>query len=456
MPEQSLEPNVLWKGQDGYEEARQGAVWHRRKPRRFPEGIVRVRSEQDVLDAVRLARSRGLRVKARSGGHSWTASSVRDGTLLIDLSGLDELTTDLDSGTASVQPGARGRELNAKLAGAGLFFPTGHCPSIAVGGFLLQGGWGWHSRHLGPACLSVTGVDVATADGELVHADENSNFDLLWAARGAGAGYFGVVTRYYLRCHPLPPAIMTSGYVYPVEYVGEILRWAHALHDQLPSQLELGILIMNQRTREQIPLPGEPAVHIGCTALCDSTEEARAGLKLLEGCPARQAAIVADAFVPRSFDALYDFGGSAETSEYAWSSDGLWSNADAGALVPVVEEMVAELPTPPSHVFWWPWTDPRPLDGCALSITARHYVAAFSGWREPEEEALYAGWPADLMRRADHLSVGIQLADENLLGRAESRFMTDENLSRLEGLRAQHDPDGVFASYLYGSGDPVQ
>jgi FAD/FMN-containing dehydrogenase len=118
--------------------------------------------------------------------------------------------------------------------------------------------------------------------------------------------------------------------------------------------------------------------------------------------------------------------------------------------VPAVEEMVAELPTPSSHVFWWPWQDPRPLERCALSITAKHYVAAFSGWTDAADEAKYVGWPASLMRRADRLSTGIQLADENLLGRPESRFMTDENLQRLERLRDRYDPDGLFATYLYG------
>ena len=41
--------------------------------------------------------------------------------------------------------------------------------------------WGW-------ACERVLGVDVVTADGELVHCDKNENTDLYFAARGAGPG----------------------------------------------------------------------------------------------------------------------------------------------------------------------------------------------------------------------------------------------------------------------------
>src|SRR5262249_13308282 len=147
-----------------------------------------------------------------------------------------------DPPNATVQPGAQGRTLNTLLAPHGLMFPTGHCPTVGVGGYLLQGGWGWNSPHVGPACLSVTGVDVVTADGELVHAGEGH--DLLWAARGAGAGYFGIVTRFYLRCHPRPASMMSSIYVYPMDVVDELLHWAAELQETLPSEMEFVILGM--------------------------------------------------------------------------------------------------------------------------------------------------------------------------------------------------------------------
>ena len=73
--------------------------------------------------------------------------------------------------TARVQPGCRGNELLAALGERGLFFPAGHCPGVGLGGYLLQGGYGWNGRLHGPACMSVEAIDVVTADGELVRAD---------------------------------------------------------------------------------------------------------------------------------------------------------------------------------------------------------------------------------------------------------------------------------------------
>jgi hypothetical protein len=48
-----------------------------------PDVIVTVESDADVIEAVKLARSRGLRISVRAGGHSWIATSLGDdGTAL--------------------------------------------------------------------------------------------------------------------------------------------------------------------------------------------------------------------------------------------------------------------------------------------------------------------------------------------------------------------------------------
>jgi FAD/FMN-containing dehydrogenase len=184
------------RGAAGYENARKACMWNARMPDRFPDLIVQASDAPDVVAAVRQARAEGLRIGVRSGGHSWAGNHVRDGGMLLDVSRLNQVTIDRAAGTATVGPGRKGHELAGLLARRGLFFPSGHCRGVAVGGYLLQGGFGWHGRTLGPACASVRAIDVVTAEGELVHASEHENADLYWAARGAGPGFFGVVTRF--------------------------------------------------------------------------------------------------------------------------------------------------------------------------------------------------------------------------------------------------------------------
>ncbi|MFD4542049.1 hypothetical protein [Streptomyces bauhiniae] len=51
------------------------------------------------------------------------------------------------------------------------------------------------------------------------------------------------------------------------------------------------------------------------------------------------------------------------------------------------------------------------------------------------------------MRAWEPYASGIQLADENLINRPY-RFVSDENLQRLDDLRVIWDPDGVFVFWL--------
>ena len=123
-----FEGAVLWKGDEGYEPARQAAVWN------VPQARSLSRGDRPGADPSRTSSTpsrwpgeRGLRVKARAGGHAWSGSSVRSG-MLIDLSRLNEVAFDADTGIASVQPGVKGRDLNVLLAEHGLFFPSGPLP----------------------------------------------------------------------------------------------------------------------------------------------------------------------------------------------------------------------------------------------------------------------------------------------------------------------------------------
>ncbi len=85
----------------------------------------------------------------------------------------------------------------------------GHCRGVSRPS--LQGGC-WNSRIYGPACESVIGLDVITADGAQIHCDADNHAPIYWAARGAGP-LFGV-TSFYLKLYPRPATCGTSVYVH--------------------------------------------------------------------------------------------------------------------------------------------------------------------------------------------------------------------------------------------------
>lgn len=212
-----LEASTVHRGDPTYEQARTSMVWNALTPDRYPEAIVRVTSDHHVVDAVQMARTCGLQVAVRSGGHSWVGSPLRDDTILIDLSARTAVHIDAARRTATVEPAVTSIQLAEALAEHGLAFPVGHCASVGMGGYLLSGGLGWNSGAWGPACASVIGVDVVTADGEMIHATDDEHADLLWAARGGGPGFPGIVTRFHLALQPLPKAITTTTQVYDID-----------------------------------------------------------------------------------------------------------------------------------------------------------------------------------------------------------------------------------------------
>ena len=60
------QPDAAWSGMTTYLSA-------------IPTSLFQAQSVADVAEAVKLARSRGLRISIRAGGHSWIATSLRDG-----------------------------------------------------------------------------------------------------------------------------------------------------------------------------------------------------------------------------------------------------------------------------------------------------------------------------------------------------------------------------------------
>lgn len=433
---------LLWRGDAGYEELRR-RMWNRRVPPRYPDVIARPGNEDDVVAAVRLARQRGLKIAMRSGGHSWAASFLRDGGMLIDFSSMTDFTVDPDGRTATLQPGLQGTAFNRALRKYGLFFPTGHCMTVGLGGFLLQGGFGWNSRLWGPACANVTAIDVVNAEGELVHADATRNAELFWAARGAGPGFFGAVTRFTVALQQRPKVMMRSDYLYPMDVYEDVLRWARAVQPSLARTMECMVFLR----RDLFGHPGPGALLTG-PVLADSRDEAVDALSKLEGCPVLRKAVHREVNVVTELDNLLQGGEDLlYPRDRRWAADNMWTHVPAENLLPGMRAIAETLPAAPSHMMWMLWGPPQPLPDMAFSQQDDLYIALYAVWDDEVADDAHQAWVTDHMRRLEPLASGIQLADENL-GARPFRFLAPANLQRLQALRAKHDPQGLFHSYM--------
>ncbi|MGE0066176.1 MAG: FAD-binding oxidoreductase [Solirubrobacterales bacterium] len=428
------------RGEDGYEQARCAAVWNARTPARFPDLIVQVESDEELVAAVRRAGAEGLRIGVRSGGHSWAGNHLRDGGMLLDASRLDSVEVDAEAGTAVVGPGARGNEVLAALAEHELFFPAGHCPGVALGGYLLQGGYGWNGRVHGPACMSVEAIDVVTAAGELVRAEQTSHPDLFWAARGSGPGFFGAVARFHLRLYPRPRHVANGVHLYPIELLDEVFAWAQEIGPSVAREVELMVFIHRD-------LAGDPEVAVSAPALVDSAEEAAAALAFLETCPAIGRARLVVPNVEVTLPDLYAAVHQSYPDEHRYAVDNMWTHAPVEELLPGLRRIAATLPGAPSHMLWMNWGPSPPRPEMAYSVEDETYIALYGVWSAVDDDAANVDWVAQRMGEMEGLASGIQLADENL-GQRPARFASDANMARLDEVRARYDPDGLFHAWM--------
>jgi FAD/FMN-containing dehydrogenase len=440
----SYEGSALSRGEDGYEAARRATCWNARTPGRYPDVIVQAASEADVVIAVNAARAQGMTIGVRSGGHSWAGNHVRDGGMLLDVSRLREIELDAGAMRAAVEPGCPGNELLKALAERDLFFPAGHCIGVAVGGYLLQGGYGWNGRIHGPACMSVEAIDVVTADGELVRADASENADLLWAAQGSGPGFFGVVTRFHVRVYPRPTVIVNGLYLYPIELLDEVFAWAHEVAPRIARTMEL-MLFIHRDHEEQLEIAVTGPV------LAGSAEEAAEALVVLETCPVIDQAKLAVPNVPATIDDFYAGSHAVYPDEHRYVADNMWTHAPIDELLPGLHRIAETLPPAPSHMLWMNWqpgvTSPPARDDMAYSVEDDTYIALYGVWSDPADDAANVAWATERMRELESLATGIQLADENL-GLRPARFLSDGNMARLDRIRAERDPGGRFHPWM--------
>jgi FAD/FMN-containing dehydrogenase len=207
----------------------------------WPRVIVFCYNAQDVANAIRWAAHNGAPVRARCGRHSYEAFSLVDDGVIIDVSYMDEVTVNGD-GTATVQAGIDLWPLYQALAAHGVTIPGGSCPTVGVTGLTLGGGFGLLGRKLGLTCDSLVGLEMVTAAGEVVRADENTNAELLWASKGGGGGNFGVVTSLTFTVHPVG-AVSVYNLTWPWEDLPKVVRawqqWAPYADPRLTSILKL-------------------------------------------------------------------------------------------------------------------------------------------------------------------------------------------------------------------------
>lgn len=411
------------------------AAWNGRRFERYPEYIIRATSVADVVHSLLFARTHGLGVSVKGSGHSYAACFLQQDGILLDLSLLNELEIVPDQRLAVVGPGVTSAQLTRALSAWGLAFPTGHGGSVGLGGFLLGGGLGINCDAWGGmSVFNLVAVDVVTADGELLHADERENSDLLWAARGAGPCAFFVVTKFYLRCWPAPKAMTNRSY-----------RLAPAA--LASTMTALSGPPVDPRLQVMLLLDGADAegmsVVLSATAFCDHGDEAT---RLHRQLRSRLGAVADD---PASTEQAIDFEAIYRQTEAMMQSRRYRAdNVLTDEAAETAGILLDHLPRQPSRSTR-ALVIPRPAHehpDAAFSVSGKFFVSTYAQWNEESDDEANRIWLKSLYDALEPHSNGCYINEFDLeeRGRSIHRCYSGRAWARLGALRARHDPDHLF------------
>jgi FAD/FMN-containing dehydrogenase len=266
-------PDVHLPGDPAYDGLR--TPWNLAVDQR-PAAVAVPRSAEQVADIVRAAAAAGLRVAPQSTGHGAgpLAGRAMDDTVLLRLSALTGVSVDPVARTARVLGGTQWHEVVAATAPHGLTALHGSAPDVAVAGYLLGGGLSFYARQHGLGSGSLRAVELVTADGSLLRAEESRNAEVLWAARGGGGG-FGVVTA--LEIDLLPVADVVGGMLlWDRERAPEVVRAWAAWTREAPDSVTTSLRVMSFPPLPELPpfLSGRHVVIVDGAVLEDDDRAA--------------------------------------------------------------------------------------------------------------------------------------------------------------------------------------
>ncbi|PLB49864.1 FAD-binding domain-containing protein [Aspergillus steynii IBT 23096] len=174
----------------------------------FPLLIAYAEKAEEVGKLVKCAKKAGVKAVPRTGGHSFTAFSSLNGTLVIDIAHINQVQVSRDRRSATVGAGIRLGALYTALNEYDTSFIGGICPTVGLAGFLGSGGFNMQQRSQGLGVDHVLAAKVVTADGRTVLASPKSHPDLFWAIRGGGGGTYGIVVEFTLSLTKVPRSAM--------------------------------------------------------------------------------------------------------------------------------------------------------------------------------------------------------------------------------------------------------
>ena len=196
---------------------------------------------EEVAQALAEARRMERRVVVFSTGHGIPPIGDTSERILLDMSAFNQVEIDPQQRIARVGGAVQWIDLVTAANSHGLTAPFGSAATVGVTGYMMGGGIGFMSRHLGLGCNAIRAAELVTPDGLIRRIDADSDPDLFWALRGGGGG-FGVITSLEVELTPVPQ--MAGGVLgWGIEDADRVLGvwadWTRNIPDDVTSAVRL-------------------------------------------------------------------------------------------------------------------------------------------------------------------------------------------------------------------------
>jgi FAD/FMN-containing dehydrogenase len=243
----ALRGKLVLPGDTDYDSVRR--VWNGAVDKR-PAMIVYCADADDVIAALRFARTTQTALAVRSGGHNVAGLSVCDDGVVVDLSWMKQIDVDIERRVARAEAGLNLGEFDRATLAHGLATTMGVNSDTGIAGLTLGGGFGKLGRKHGLTCDNLVAAELVTADGRKMVASPDQHPDLFWAIRGGG-GNFGIVTAFHLRLHPLPTALLVCSVLYSYEHAREALRFYDRFAREAPDEVSADAALVTYPTGQR-------------------------------------------------------------------------------------------------------------------------------------------------------------------------------------------------------------
>lgn len=196
---------------------------------------------EEIAESLELARTSDRRVVVFSTGHGIPPIGDTSDRVLLDMSHFDHVEVDPEARIARVGGAATWIQLVTEAGRHGLTAPFGSAASVGVTGYMMGGGIGFMSRHLGLGSSAIRSAELVTPDGRIRRIDASSDPDLFWALRGGGGG-FGVITELEVELTPVPQmagGVLGWGIEDADRVLGAWAEWTRTVPDDVTSAVRL-------------------------------------------------------------------------------------------------------------------------------------------------------------------------------------------------------------------------